>query len=205
MSTETGFSAQMLDAVFPVEGQFLAREHALALHAALAARWPWLDQDAMTGIHAIKLVAGASALALLSRRSRLLLRVRTERMPELLNLPTDFELDVAGQVLRLGPPHARPLQPHSTLYAYKLAANSADEVSFMQTVQQELADLGIGGERVCGKHACTLQDGVGSHTFSMMLHALTPAHSLRLQEHGLGPKRLLGCGLFVPHKSAAAV
>jgi CRISPR-associated protein Cas6 len=205
MSAEPGFSELMLDAVFPVDGQFLAREHALALHAALVTRWPWLDEDVMSGIHAIKLVTGSSALAMLSRRSRLLLRVRAERMPELLSLPSDLELDVAGQVLRLGKPHARRLQPHSTLYAYKLAANSADEVSFMQTVQQELADLGIGGERVCGKHACTLLDGVESHTFSMMLHALTPAHSLRLQEFGLGPKRLLGCGLFVPHKSAAAV
>ena len=42
-------------------------------------------------------------------------------------------------------------------------------------------------------------------TFSMMLHALVPEQSLRLQQHGLGPHRLLGCGLFVPHKSAAAV
>jgi hypothetical protein len=38
-----------------------------------------------------------------------------------------------------------------------------------------------------------------------MLHALSPEQSLRLQQHGLGPQRLLGCGIFVPHKSAAAV
>ena len=42
-------------------------------------------------------------------------------------------------------------------------------------------------------------------TFSMMLHGLGPEQSLRLQQRGLGPHRLLGCGLFVPHKSAAAV
>jgi hypothetical protein len=43
------------------------------------------------------------------------------------------------------------------------------------------------------------------NTFSLMLHALPPDQSLRLQHHGLGVHRLLGCGIFVPHKSAAAV
>jgi len=42
-------------------------------------------------------------------------------------------------------------------------------------------------------------------TFSLMLHALPEEQSLRLQRCGLGPHRLLGCGIFVPHKSAAAV
>ncbi|MCE3273209.1 MAG: Cas6 Crispr, partial [Ramlibacter sp.] len=34
---------------------------------------------------------------------------------------------------------------------------------------------------------------------------LTRAESLRVLRRGIGPQRLLGCGLFVPHKSAAAV
>ena len=75
----------------------------------------------------------------------------------------------------------------------------------MASVSAELAELGIGGLPVCGMHrhlqvAARLQD-----TFSLMLHQLTPAQSMLLQQRGLGPQRLLGCGLFVPHKSAAAV
>jgi hypothetical protein len=41
--------------------------------------------------------------------------------------------------------------------------------------------------------------------FSLMLDGLSAAHALRLLETGMGPHRLLGCGVFVPHKSAAAV
>jgi hypothetical protein len=41
--------------------------------------------------------------------------------------------------------------------------------------------------------------------FSLMLDALSPDHSLRMLEAGLGRHRRLGCGLFVPHRSAAAV
>jgi hypothetical protein len=38
-----------------------------------------------------------------------------------------------------------------------------------------------------------------------MLSGLNAAQSLRVLRQGVGPHRLLGCGLFVPHKSAAAV
>jgi len=38
-----------------------------------------------------------------------------------------------------------------------------------------------------------------------MVDQLSAAQALRLMEHGLGAHRRLGCGLFVPHRSAAAV
>jgi CRISPR/Cas system CSM-associated protein Csm4 (group 5 of RAMP superfamily) len=38
-----------------------------------------------------------------------------------------------------------------------------------------------------------------------MLDGLEPEDALRLQASGIGPDRSLGCGLLVPHKSAAAV
>jgi CRISPR-associated protein Cas6 len=107
--------------------------------------------------------------------------------------------------LRLGPAHRRELQPHATLYAYKVAAESGDELSLMTAVAHELAGLAVRGERVCGKRQSMQVSGREVTTFSLMLHALAPDQSLRLQQHGLGVNRLLGCGIFVPHKSAAAV
>ncbi len=38
-----------------------------------------------------------------------------------------------------------------------------------------------------------------------MLDGLSAGDSLRVQQHGLGAHRRLGCGVFVPHRSAAAV
>ena len=192
------------DAVFPLEGQALPREHAQALQQALCAILPWLDSDPVAGIHPVKLVPGSAMPALLSRRARLLLRVASRRMDELVAL-AGLELKVAGQTLRLGVPHRHDLQPHSTLYAYRVAADSADEVTFMAAVAAELAQMAIGGERVCGKHQAMVVDGRSLDTFSLMLHALPAEQSLRLQERGLRSHRLMGCGIFVPHKSAAAV
>jgi hypothetical protein len=38
-----------------------------------------------------------------------------------------------------------------------------------------------------------------------MLDALSVDDARRVLDHGLGTHRSLGCGLFVPHRSAAAV
>ena len=74
------------DAVFPLEGQALPREHAQALQQALCAILPWLESDPIAGIHPVKLVPGSAVPALLSRRARLLLRVASRRMDELVAL-----------------------------------------------------------------------------------------------------------------------
>ncbi len=194
----------MVEAVFPMEGKTLPRDHSQALQHALADHLPWLRSDVGAGIHPLKLVSGPESLALLSQRTRLILRVNANRLAELKAL-VGVQLDVAGHALRLGAVHLRALQPLATLYAYRIAASSADESAFMQAIEAELAALSIAGERVCGKRQSMRVDGLEMTTFSMMLHGLVPEQSLRLQQHGLGPHRLLGCGLFVPHKSAAAV
>jgi CRISPR-associated protein Cas6 len=193
-----------VDVVFPLGGETLPRDHAQALQLALCAQFPWLSLEALAGVHPVKLVPGNEDPALLSRRARLLLRVGVHRAEELMAV-TGIDLDVSGHRLRLGAPHLRELHPHATLYAYKVASESADEVALMATLERELAALGVGGERVCGKRQRMVVWGAAVNTFSLMLHALPPEQSLRLQQHGLGPYRLLGCGVFVPHKSAAAV
>lgn len=193
-----------VDVVFPIDGQTLPRDHAQALQQVLSAQLPWLDADPVAGIHPVKVVLGNDEQALLSRRTSLLLRVGAERAGELLAL-AGLDLNVGGHLLHLSRPHLRELLPHTTLYAYRVAAESADELTFMAAVERELAELAIGGERVCGKRQRMAVSGRVLDTFSLMLHALPPEQSLRLQQRGLGPHRLLGCGIFVPHKSAAAV
>ena len=202
----TGWQAMgdMVDAVFPIDGQSLPRDHAQALYQVLCSQWPWLGTDPLVGIHPIKVVQGSDDQALLSQRARLMLRVKARRMDQLM-ATANIELSVAGHPLRLGQPHLRVMQPHATLYAYRVAADSVDEMAFMAVVNRELAELEIGGERVCGKRQRMLASGCALNTFSLMLHALSAEQSMRLQQRGLGPHRLLGCGIFVPHKSAAAV
>ncbi len=193
-----------VDLVFPVSGRFLLRDHAQSLKEALCDAWPWLAGEPMAAVHAIKLVTGAEPLAMLSGRAKLMLRLSRQRAQALLSCDP-IDLTVAGHALRLASPHVHELVPHTTLYAYRVAASDADEVAFMQGIAAELAGLGIAGERVCGKRQqLSLAHGTVT-AFSLMLHGLAPAPSLHLQQQGLGPYRLQGCGIFIPHKSAAAV
>ena len=193
-----------VDLIFPISGRFLPRDHALALKDALCNVWPWLEAEPLAGVQNIKLVPGLEARAMLSGRAKLLLRLSRERATELLSGQA-IDLEVAGQDLRLDVPHVRELVPHTTLYAYHVAARDADEVDFMAAVASELSGLGVGGERVCGQRQQLAMAGGPVTTFSLMLHGLAPEPSLHLQQHGIGPHRLMGCGIFIPHKSAAAV
>lgn len=194
----------MLDVTFPLKGRTLPRDHAESLLAALSGHFAWLRSDPGTGIHSIKLVHGSDEPALLSQRTRLALRVKSERAAELQAIG-EVALDIAGHALQLGAAQVRELLPHGTVYAYKVAADGSDEVTFMAGITRELAALDTTGVQICGKRLQMQIAGKTQQTFSLMLHGLSPAQSLRVQERGLGPHRLLGCGLFIPHRSAAAV
>ncbi len=75
----------------------------------------------------------------------------------------------------------------------------------MRDVQAELEALRIDAHTVCGKRQQRRSDAGVIVGFSLMLHGLGATDSLTVQRIGIGPHRALGCGLFVPHKSAAAV
>lgn len=197
----------LVDLAFPVHGDAPPRDHRAALAHALAARLPWLGADAGTGVHAMNLVGGDGPLGLLSRHTRLTLRLARERAAAAAQALTGAEIDLGGSRLRLGAPTLRELQPHRTLYSHFVVVTAAgdDEGAFLAVVQAELQALGVACQAVCG-----LPQHVHGETgplpgFSLMLDGLSPAHALRILNAGLGAHRRLGCGIFVAHRSAAAV
>ncbi|EHR72147.1 CRISPR-associated protein Cas6, subtype MYXAN [Burkholderiales bacterium JOSHI_001] len=200
--------ATQVDLVFPLAGRTLPRDHRLALAQALEAAAPWLNSEPAIGLHPVNLVQGGSEPALLSARARLLVRLPRQRVAALSALQ-GLSLDVAGHPVNLGAPHARELLPHGTLYAHLVAADGEDEAAFLAAVGNELDALDARCQRICGRRhqiRATTDAGAPWLTgFSLMLHGLTPPASLRVLEAGLGAHRRLGCGLFVPHRSAAAV
>ncbi len=192
----------MVDLVFALQGQALPREHRQALADALQQALPWLAGQAGAGVHRLNVSAGGGPRALLSQRTRLTLRLPRQCVAPALAL-SGHGLQLAGHALQLGAAHERELLPHGTLYAHFVAADSPDELSFLQAMQAELQTLGVSARLICGRHQ-QADDG-SLQGFGLMLDGLTSEHAMRVLEGGLGPHRLWGCGLFVPHKSAAAV
>jgi CRISPR-associated protein Cas6 len=195
-------SADLIEVAFSLGSGRLAQEHRFALAEALERALPWLAQEPEAGVHRLKLVAGGGGEAIVSRRTRLVLRVpraRAEAAAALAGRP----LQVGAHALQPADPRTRELLPYGTLYAPLVASGDDDEGAFLARVGSELAALEVRAQPVCGRWQ-SLERGrlVGC---SLMLSGLDREQSLRVLRHGLGAHRRLGCGLFVPHKSAAAV
>ena len=198
-----GRAATMIEVAFAVQGDALPRDHRFALAEALERALPWLAGIPAAGVHGLNLVGGGGGgEGLLSRRTRLRLRVPRERADAACAL-AGAELAVAGRRLEVGPAQRRELVQHRTLYAHIVAAGAGDELAFMRSVQDELAGLGVRCRPICGLRQLLESGRLAG--FSLMLDALAPDHSLTVLEAGVGAHRRLGCGLFVGHKSAAAV
>lgn len=197
-------AASMVDVAFALHGPTLARDHRQQLTRALAVALPWLAAEPLAAVHDVNVVHGTADMALLSARARLVLRVPRTRVEALRSLAGQ-PLQVGGAALGIGPARVRELLPHGTLYAHFVDAGSEDEAAFMDAVVKQLERLDADCHRVCGRARQVRSEAGLLQGFSLMLHGLRAAASLRVQEHGIGGHRLMGCGVFVPHKSAAAV
>ncbi len=195
--------AWMMDLSFELGGSTVAREHRRVLASAVERVLPWLAAERDAGLHPLNVATGAGTQALLSRRTRLTLRVPRHRLADAAQME-GASLAVGHATLQVGAPHVRELRPWGTLYAHLVAAqDDSHELDFLRSVDAELQALGIQGRTICGRRQVLQTDRLQG--YGLMLDGLNARDSLRLLQAGIGRHRRLGCGVFVPHKSAAAV
>jgi len=192
-----------LDFAFSVAGDSVDRDYPQGLYEALRAAAPWLDDEPLAGVHPMRGLTPSAGALLIGGRTRLVLRVpesRTEACERLqgaaLDLPTP---------LRIGGLSRRELLPHPVLHAKLVVTGAEDEADFVADIARAVAELGLDCETIVGRRGELLIGEQRLAGFSLMLHGLSAAQSLKAQAHGLGQHRKLGCGVFVPHKSVAAV
>ncbi len=206
----TPTARRMIDVVYGIDCRTLPVDHAWALSQAVIAALPWLPTDPRSGVHTIHVAESGNGwmrpdapddLLYLSRRTRLVLRVPVERQDDARAL-CGRTLDVAGHRLAVGEAGERPLSDSTTIFArYVLADEIGSEQQFLQAVHAALGAMAIAPPKMLCGIAHELRTPQGPlPARSLMLADLTREESLRLQEQGLGPRRHLGCGLFIPHK-----
>lgn len=208
--TET--QSAMVDLQFPLQGRAVPHDYAAALCHALQARLPWLAEDLQAGIHPLYGLSPGQGEWYLSRRSHLNLRLPRERIAAAATLG-GTRLDLLGAFFELGKATAKELMTTPVLYAKLVTlgrlgmdADLPDETSFFAACGRELAGLDLAPHSVlCGKRQTVRTAGGVLHGFSLMVTGLANEANLRLQERGLGKERQHGCGIFVAHKSSAAV
>jgi CRISPR-associated protein Cas6 len=198
-------SKVMADVVFALEGEALRDDHAGALSLAVRRALPWFDDEAEAGILPLAGLARGDGVCLVGRRSRLALRLPLHRSAGA-GFLTGAPLDLDGAVLKVGAGTIRPLFPaRGVVYSHFVTVGEDDEIDFLARCESMLAQRGLKPRLITGKaRELRVADGV-VRGFSLMLHGLAAAESLAVQEAGLGVHRALGCGIFVPHKSVAAV
>jgi CRISPR-associated protein Cas6 len=209
-------ATEVAERVFRIRGRTLPVEHGLALCVAIEAVLGSLADEPEAGIHPIHVAssgngwvrpeAGGDEPLSLSRRTRLVLRLPRRRLEEARRLE-GRTLDVAGHELEVGESKLRELRPSEALFARHVAHPAGEEESaFVERAARVLTGRGIPVRKLLCGQARRLQGDEGTvHTRGLMVANLAPGDSIRLQAMGLGSGRRLGCGLFVPHKSIAAL
>lgn len=198
----TAADIEVVDLAFALTGQAVAEDYAELLWQGLRGCLPWLE-DAAAGVHPLAGTSPGQGELYLSKRSRLMLRLPAD-MVEQARALSGMRLDLGGPVA-VGAAVVRPLAPARDLYSPFVQVDAADEEAFLAECRRLLADLGITTRLVVGKTRSMRLEGRLLQGFSLMAHGLEAEPSQRLLRAGLGSGRKLGCGIFVQHKSVAAV
>jgi CRISPR-associated protein Cas6 len=208
-------SDDVLDVAYLIRCQTLPVDHAWALSKAVQQVLPWIKSEAGAGVHTIHVAEsgngwmrpeGAGALLHLSRRTKLQIRVPRHRVDDARNL-MGKTLDVAGHALTVEKAMLKPLSAFPAVFSrYVVSDCGQDENAFLAAMVRELGQLGIRPMKMlCGIEKTLATPDGPVRTRSLMLADLTLLESIRVQQRGLGPMRLLGCGLFLPHKDIREV
>ena len=218
----------VVDLLFPASGGPVPTDHGYLLFAALSGAVPGFHTlDSPLRFAPLAGVPGpAPGTLALPPNCKLRVRLPPDRIGEVLAL-AGRRLAVGGGTVRLGVPAVTPLVPAATLAARTVVVKPfagpkgtrpeppgkvAVEVGpFLEVVRRMLERAGVAGElsvpfrptnrrtgqpepcrrvvRVRGKRM------VG---FAVTVAGLGAADSLKLQADGLGGRRRLGCGFFLP-------
>lgn len=200
-----------IDLLFPAAGGPVRTDHVYHLYATLSRAVPAFH-DPTAGLRFAPLpgVRGPAAGTLaLSPGCKLRVRLPQERIGEVLAL-AGRRLELGDSFVRLGVPAVVPLTPAATLASRAVVVKPHTEVGpFADAVRRKLAEAGLGGEvavpvRLAGKRGpepCRRVVRVKGKVivgYAVTVCGLSAADSLRLQAEGLGGRRRLGCGFFLP-------
>ena len=206
-----GVPDDIFDLVFKIRGTSLVSDHAFALSTALQ---DFFDAGLCEriGVHQIRMAESGNgwtrprASMVLSRRARLAIRATRQDYEQLQTL-VNQTLQLEQDSIEIGDSSVRKLLVPDALFAHAVVCDEKQsEQDFLGQVAQTLDALGIRARKMmCGTSGLIHTSTTDIFTRSLMVANLKPEESIALQRHGSGEHQLLGCGLFVPHKSIEAV
>jgi CRISPR-associated protein Cas6 len=190
-------STDIIDLVFDLEGDMLAEDYPFELWETLCQLAPALSEIGNIGVLPLRSIE-QSVTASLPKRAKLVLRIPSD-LADAASVLSGQQLTVSGNQLKIGAWKHRSIKYYPTIHA-QLVTGDADELNFINEINQQFAQMGISGKIICGKRHSLTGTTQQINGYSLVLHDLTPEASMKLQYHGLGESRQFGCGIFVPYK-----
>ena len=187
-----------IDLAFRLTGAAVPVDHGYALYAALSRILPELHAAKDIGIQPIRGVYSGNGTLHLADFSRLILRLPDEQIQAYLKL-AGKRLAVDDHPLSVGVPEVRTLRPVVRLRARLVTIKGfLKEEEFLAAAKRQLEQLGISGQAHIGARRTFRVRDKQVVGFEMGVSQLTAEESLTLQERGIGGRRKMGCGVFIP-------
>ncbi|MEB3828827.1 type I-MYXAN CRISPR-associated protein Cas6/Cmx6 [Phormidium sp. CCY1219] len=202
-----GSKSPYVELSFGITGESLPADHGYGLLAAISHLVPELHGIPGLSIETIMGIPDRQGKITLTERSRLRIRLSTDRV-DLACLLAGKKLTIGNSDIWLHIPQILLLQPAARLRSRIVTIKGyQDPEPFLEAAQRQLEQLGIQGtlaiplnaEGEPARKAIKIKkySVVG---FGLEIIDLTEEHSLQLQAIGLGGKRRMGCGIFVPFR-----
>jgi CRISPR-associated protein Cas6 len=208
-----------VDIAFPSLGKELPLDHGYALFAALSRIVPGVHERQSWGVHPVRGVRSDRDRLILDRQSFVKLRMPVDDVKHVLSL-AGARLDVEGYAVTLGIPRLFPLVPAASLKArvVTVKGHCESEAALLDSCRRKLAHLELGQDperievrvgrrhvfRVGPKRERSREKGGATvdrdivYGFAVELRGLEAAASLAVQVTGIGGRRHMGAGIFVP-------
>ncbi len=194
---------QVVDIAFPVSGASLPLDHGYTLFSAMSRLVPELHRQPSWGVHPVFGVRDGRTLEL-EPRSRIKVRMPLSEISQVMPL-AGASLDVSGSAVRLGFPQVFPLTPAAHVRARLVTIRGfQEEDEFVPALRRQIAAI-----EDLGQDPATIDVVLGRRRilkirdkkvvgFAVGLTGLSATASLAIQRVGLGGRRHMGAGLFVP-------
>ncbi|MEH1916070.1 type I-MYXAN CRISPR-associated protein Cas6/Cmx6 [Nostoc sp.] len=203
-------SEEYLDLTFKLRGAPIPLDNGHLTYAALSRICPPLHELNNIGIHPIAGIPTRNNLLELTAKSRLKIRIYHQQIPLIYPYLAGQYFHIGQNFYQLDIPDYQPLISSESIYSRLVVIKGfQDSTSFIEAVQRQLDNLGIQGKI----ELLTRQDGTPQRRqltinkegkqfkvrgFGVKISELNPEDSLILQEQGIGGKRKMMCGIFVP-------
>jgi CRISPR-associated protein Cas6 len=204
----------VIDLAFELRGTTIPLDYGYSLFSSLCRLVPQLHGDRRVGVHPIRGIRMQPRRLTLVPQSSLKLRMPLEEITPYLAL-SGQSLDLEGSQLTIGLFRSEHLHPSANLTARMVTIGRLIEPeAFEESLRRQLTGLGVAAE--LGFVPSADRDRAGQPTrrvlrikgkaivgYAINVQGLTAEESLVVQEHGLGSRRRMGCGVFVTSSTRA--